>query len=148
MSLSFAPEPGWLHCRAMRRVLLVVLVVLLSLQWTWAVAAAYCKHEVGAAASHLGHHAHEHEGHDAAGTPKVDAAAPDVQADTWGPDAASFQGADADCGACHAGATALMAAPPAEAWALTGPGAVTPYLRAVTEGVPERLIRPPLQRLA
>lgn len=146
MTHIIAPRRVWLHCAAMRRVLLVVLVVLLSLQWTWAAAAAYCRHEVGAGASHLGHHAHEHEG---PGANEVEKSAGLSAAEVpHAPDSTDPLGADPDCGACHAGATAMLAEPAAMARTLKAPSTQTPYLRAVTEGVPERLIRPPLQRLA
>ncbi|MGD9944269.1 MAG: hypothetical protein AB7S98_13635 [Burkholderiaceae bacterium] len=45
----------------MRRWLLALMFIVLPLQASWAAAAAYCAHESGAAARHLGHH--EHEGH-------------------------------------------------------------------------------------
>ncbi len=37
------------------------MMLLLPLQWSWAAAAAYCEHETGVAAGHLGHHEHKHE---------------------------------------------------------------------------------------
>jgi hypothetical protein len=43
------------------RFLLLVLLLIVPLQITYAVAAGYCSHdEQGARASHLGHHAHKH----------------------------------------------------------------------------------------
>ena len=47
---------------AMRRLVLILLVALLPLQFAWAGAAAYCQHETGAAANHFGHHEHVHHG--------------------------------------------------------------------------------------
>lgn len=45
----------------MRRVLTVLLLLILPLQLSWAVAAAYCQHEVTPqVATHPGHHAHQH----------------------------------------------------------------------------------------
>ncbi|CAM3601221.1 cation efflux protein, CzcI family [Paracidovorax anthurii] len=77
----------------MRRWLLIFLLTVLPLQFTWAEAAGYCAHEPTAASQHFGHHVHQHDG--SAGASHD----------------ASFSGdADQDCGACHAGcAIALIA---------------------------------------
>lgn len=143
MNLRPASGVVWLHCAAMRRVLLVVLVVLLSLQWTWAAAAAYCRHEVGIGAAHLGHHVHEHEGHGQAESGQSDGGLGVSE-----PASTDSLGTDPDCGACHAGTTAMVAESAGMARTVKDHGTQTPYRRTVTEGVPERLIRPPLQRLA
>lgn len=42
----------------MRRYLLIFMMCLLPLQWSWAAAASVCEHEQGAA--HFGHHEHLH----------------------------------------------------------------------------------------
>jgi len=110
----------------MRRTLLVLLMLILSAQWTWAAVASVCEHETGKNAVHLGHHEHQHD--DA--TPDS-AAAP---ADTT---------VHADCATCHAGMSALLVAvevPPPLAAQDAG---LTPYQRSITQGLPERLIRPP-----
>lgn len=79
---------------AMRRWLLIFLVVFLPMQLSWAAVANYCQHETGAAAQHFGHHEHQH---------KVDA----KRTDTGNPKAAGA--IDADCGMCHASsATAIF----------------------------------------
>ncbi|SEL39110.1 hypothetical protein SAMN05216359_108144 [Roseateles sp. YR242] len=44
----------------MRRWFSIVLLVLLPLQFTWAVAASYCQHEVATGEWHFGHHMHQH----------------------------------------------------------------------------------------
>lgn len=44
----------------MKRYFLIFLLVLLPLQFSWAIAGAYCAHEE-AGAPHFGHHVHEHE---------------------------------------------------------------------------------------
>lgn len=44
----------------MRRWLILLLLAVLPLQFTWSVAAAYCQHEVSSKPSHIGHHPHEH----------------------------------------------------------------------------------------
>jgi hypothetical protein len=45
----------------MRRLLTLLLIMLLPLQFSYAVAASYCQHESGNAAHHFGHHAHVHK---------------------------------------------------------------------------------------
>ena len=73
----------------MRKLVAILLLLLISLQTSWAVAASYCQHEHGTSARHFGHHEHKHE------SPKA------VQS------VGTF--ADADCSLCQAGfLTALM----------------------------------------
>ncbi len=46
----------------MKSLIAVLVALLLSLQMSWAVAAAYCQHENTAqGAQHLGHHTHDHK---------------------------------------------------------------------------------------
>ncbi len=71
----------------MRRLIAILLLTLLSLQSTWAVAAVYCEHETSRDAAHFGHHV---DGHTAA------AAFDDVD----GGDASAP--ADGHCHDCHA----------------------------------------------
>ncbi|WP_444634851.1 cation efflux protein, CzcI family [Cupriavidus oxalaticus] len=74
----------------MQRLLLILLALILPLQFAWAGAAAYCRHEVAAAAKqHLGHHEHQH---------KADAGQHETKADT---DGDKLGIADPDCGVCH-----------------------------------------------
>lgn len=44
----------------MRRWLAIFLMVFMPFQLGWAAVSAYCQHESGAAANHLGHHEHRH----------------------------------------------------------------------------------------
>lgn len=116
----------------LRRLVLILMLALLPLQWTWAAAASVCQHEEivagadGASASpHFGHHEHKHEGgHEP------------TQNDKGG-------GIDLDCPSCHVAAPALLMprldGPSPQAQAM----AATPYRRSITAGLPERLIRPP-----
>ncbi|HUD34351.1 MAG TPA: cobalt-zinc-cadmium resistance protein [Variovorax sp.] len=46
----------------MTRWLLIVLMVLLPAQFSWAAAARYCAHESNPVSFHVGHHTHVHEG--------------------------------------------------------------------------------------
>ncbi|MBP0636470.1 cation efflux protein, CzcI family [Cupriavidus sp. AcVe19-6a] len=74
----------------MHRLLLIVLALILPLQFAWAGAAAYCRHEVATAAkAHLGHHEHQH---------KADAGQHATKA---GADVDKLGVADPDCGVCH-----------------------------------------------
>lgn len=43
-----------------------MLVVAVTLQFSWGVASAYCLHETGKASNHFGHHQHEHHAADGA----------------------------------------------------------------------------------
>lgn len=70
----------------MKRMFLILMLVALPLQMTWAAMAAYCSHEVGASARHLGHHVHTHT----------------TSPDDSSPDPASGSGkAHADCHFCQ-----------------------------------------------
>ena len=95
----------------MRRVLAIVLLVLLPLQFSWAAVAAYCGHETQAAVAHFGHHQHRHLAE------ASDRAALDTDATAGAavsPDAADGQapGAlDLDCGHCHGSCSAMPAWP-------------------------------------
>ncbi|MRW92058.1 hypothetical protein GJ699_18855 [Duganella sp. FT80W] len=44
----------------------LLLITLLALQFSWSVLAAYCMHESGSAAQHLGHHPDSDNGHSVA----------------------------------------------------------------------------------
>ncbi|MFZ5520671.1 MAG: cation efflux protein, CzcI family [Pseudomonadota bacterium] len=75
----------------MRRWLTLLLVLVLPIQFTWAVAAPYCQHEKAASVRHFGHHAHDHEA--TASTAEQKAGKP-----------AGLAYVDHDCGFCHLGA--------------------------------------------
>ena len=76
----------------MRRTLAIFLLVFLPLQLAWAAAGTYCQHENGAAASHFGHHAHEHKASSDQGTP----------------DPIQSGSIDSDCNVCHAGCACAL----------------------------------------
>jgi hypothetical protein len=83
----------------MRRWLAILLLVVLPTQMSWAAVAAYCAHESGAAADHVGHHDHAAHAHASSPLDAPDASSNDV-------DTAS--GADADCGHCHGQITGML----------------------------------------
>ena len=68
----------------MRRWFAILFLLFLPFQLSWAAVSAYCEHETGAAANHLGHHEHKHQG--------------EVDDESW-PKAG---GIDVDCSFCHA----------------------------------------------
>lgn len=80
----------------MRRLLTILLLLVLPLQFSWAAAAAYCQHGGGSdRQAHMGHHEHRHTADSAPDT------SPQVQdQDT---DADPQQGVDEDCAFCHFG---------------------------------------------
>ncbi len=78
----------------MRQLFALFLVALISLQASWAVAGNYCRHEQGAAASHFGHHEHQHRKH--------------LNHDAKHSSEQSSAGIDLDCGTCHANAVSAV----------------------------------------
>ena len=73
----------------MRRWFAIFMLALLPLQFSWAAVAAYCGHETGQHAEHLGHHEHRH----------ADQAKADQ--DSAPADQKAPAGFDFDCGHCH-----------------------------------------------
>jgi len=49
--------------RQMKRLVVLLLMFVLPLQISWAVAGSYCTHEQSSATQHFGHHAHVHQAH-------------------------------------------------------------------------------------
>lgn len=47
----------------MTRRIVTCLLLMLAFQFTWSAISAYCMHESGVAAQHLGHHQHKDSGH-------------------------------------------------------------------------------------
>ena len=82
----------------MRRWFAILMLALLPLQFSWAAVAAYCGHESGQHAEHLGHHEHRH----------ADQAKADQ--DSAPADQKAPAGFDFDCGHCH-GTGASMPTP-------------------------------------
>lgn len=108
----------------MRRCLAILLLALLPLQFSWAAVAAYCGHEVGRHAEHLGHHEHQHQHQqqhpqqhtDLTLVHQADLADPDTAPADPEP-TASFH---IDCGHCHGTVASLP----------TAVGAMSPLVRA------------------
>ncbi|VXB42422.1 DUF2946 family protein [Massilia sp. 9I] len=68
----------------MKRYFLILLIVLLPLQFSWALAGTYCAHEQESSSQHFGHHVHKHD-----------------KADEGAKDASQKVKPDLDCDYCH-----------------------------------------------
>ncbi len=97
---------------SVKKLILILLLVILPFQFSWAVAGAYCQHEQGKTSQHFGHHAHQHQ----------------AKADV--PDAKGEMGKlHTDCSSCHgAGCVVFAVAHPT-------PG-VLPVVRDYVEPLP------------
>lgn len=78
----------------LRRLLFIFLLAILSVQFAWAAATGYCRHETGEARKHFGHHEHEHR-------TAQDGVSKDIKA-------SSSLGADNDCGMCQLSAAQIV----------------------------------------
>ena len=116
-----------------RRVLLVVLMLMLPLQWSWSVAAGICDHEVDGA--HFGHHEHKKCAADLAPDP--------VMADDETPDQQH-----PDCQECHGAGVACLSTLSKPDTSLPRASFESTYRYAVPEPPLERLLRPPLPLVA
>jgi hypothetical protein len=132
-----------------RKSVAAFLLVFLPLQWGWALAAAYCKHEPVVAEVHFGHHQHQHEHGTAPVAFSNASASPDATGSPGEgenhplPHGSGDLGLDADCGVCHLGA-AHAAAPTASAVpSCDAASAVTSYAASWPASPAEKLFRPP-----
>lgn len=119
----------------MRRLVLIFMMCLLPLQWSWAAAASVCAHE-GETATHFGHHEHQHGG--------------EAKSDhgEQQPSDSKSGGYHPDCHSCHAmGAVCLAHASDSQpAWAATQHR--SDYSRYFPEPPVESFLRPPLNLVA
>ena len=79
----------------MRRLVMIFLLVLMPMQFTWAALSVYCPHETGAPERQVDEHNHQH--HHEAGADQEDRNDPHATGNV-----------DADPGACHAGQGAVI----------------------------------------
>jgi hypothetical protein len=111
---------------AVKRLLLILMLLFIPLQATWSAASAYCGHEQGAKAQHLGHHEHDHH-----------QAQPDDDSDE-----APLTQLDPDCAYCHIGSFAIFTSigvmAPDDAATVTGSG----QIYRLQSSLPERPERP------
>ncbi len=124
---------------AMRRFVLILLMFVLPLQFSWAAVAGFCEIDstaggLGVIGYHVHEHAHEHA------QPQSDAA----QAGSLNADV------DRDCGPCHGhshGSAAMLGLPPVHVVQTSDRyGWHTPP--SLPDPVPDELLRPPLHPLA
>lgn len=113
----------------MRRFLVIVMMLLLPAQWTWAAAASVCAHEK-TESTHVGHHEHAHQG--AAAVDEADEGQAGALAE------------HPDCGACHGMNSAFVPAFGSipELWMYRSH--YEPYASAVPDRFVDTLLRPPL----
>ncbi len=115
----------------MRRLVLICVMLLLPVQWTWAAAAAYCAHETGVAAKHMGHHEHKHQQSQAdAGKPS-----PDGKLTVPG-------GLDSDCHFCHLGSVQWLSPTVAAALPVAAAPPRFEYIAPTSSHIPSGPERP------
>lgn len=86
----------------MRRWLVLFLLAVLPLQFSWAAVAGYCQHEkVAARIAHFGHHDHDHEAIQHAAHASHEAASADHDHEAHAKKTPLAM--DDDCGSCHQG---------------------------------------------
>ena len=130
----------------MRRLLLVLIMLIVSLQSTWAAVGTLCAHESGSSAKHLGHHEHRHDA-DAVNTAAVDipVAFSDDVSDVEHARAAYH----ADCATCHGhGSPAAMAFADLSSPLLDSGHGRSFYRRHLTDRTLDNPLRPPSPHLA
>ena len=119
----------------MRRLVLILMMVLLPLQYSWAAAASVCEHEADSA--HFGHHEHKHAVSDAhashGGEAKSDGKSPSPHL---------------DCEVCHGIGAGYVASGAAVGPAWTPDRLVPAYGHHMPEPPVERFLRPPLNLVA
>jgi hypothetical protein len=126
----------------MRRLVLIFMMFLLPLQWSWAAAASVCEHEGDT--THFGHHEHKHSG--------AAESMHQVSSGTW--DEGGAEGGEGtvnyhpDCHACHGIGTACLASISVDAQAWAGEGPLPAYGRFIPEPPIQTFLRPPLNLVA
>lgn len=109
----------------MKQLLVILLLIIVPFQLSWAAAGDYCQHESGATAQHFGHHTHQHQDNLEKARGKIKSAK-----------------IHPDCGACHNTVSAL---PPqvSTLFALPPLSAIHPSAEvSFTSHIPERPLRP------
>ncbi|WP_279614229.1 hypothetical protein [Comamonas antarctica] len=122
----------------MRRFLLIFMLCLLPLQWSWAAAARVCEHE--RAAAHFGHHEHQHGAGAALESASLESAALESDADA---SAHAALQPHPDCHTCHGMGAGFLTGLDAPAAQWSG-ASLRPYHgAALPEPPPGSLLRPP-----
>lgn len=111
----------------MRRLLVILMMVVMPFQLSWAAAATYCQHESNPVASHYGHHVHKHL-----------AKSGDAKSDS----SPSKLLSDDDCTVCHLGGVGIVSMPsfafPAVSATLDTTRGIVPLLTSTRPDRPER----------
>jgi len=117
----------------MTRRFLSCLLLLLAFQFTWTAISAYCTHESGVAAQHLGHHQHRPD-------PDAQESSEQLAADSDGTSPTSKKMAHTHCASCAHAALALSAFEPAvyRSLASVAPAFIVPAFSSVVQTPPER----------
>lgn len=118
----------------MRRYLLIFMMCLLPLQWSWAAAARVCEHEQGAA--HFGHHEHQHVG-------AAQALDGEATADLQEPVADNASPSHPDCHTCHGTGVGYISSVDAPRAPWAGAFVVLDGGNPLPEPPPGDLLRPP-----
>lgn len=116
--------------RSVKNIIFIVLLLIMPLQSSWAVAAAYCQPENEVKTSHFGHHDHQHEHQHAQ-------AAGD--ADNAGDESANLNSPDClDCHGAYNGITVSSFAAPPPGPVAEPPAAAASSLTSASPSRPEK----------
>lgn len=114
--------------QSVKKWLLILLLLVLPLQISWAAAAVYCQHEQEAAVAHIGHHEHQHPA-------QVDAS-DDQDGQNELPQVHS------DCGYCHGVSQAAFLSHLSPMMMPTGLLTAEPHSHAFSSHIPDGPRRP------
>ena len=120
----------------MRRFVLLFLMLVLPLQWSWAAVSSGCRHETGSAAQHLGYHDHGRA-----------AVLNDTTADTTTDTEGANVWSGADCCGCPGLSLAGLISVPAVHPERNGSVLLGYSAHSRPDHVPDHPLRPPLPRL-
>lgn len=112
----------------MKRIFLILMMVVLPLQISWAAVTNYCQHEEGKASQHFGHHDHKHN---ISSSGKQDKSDPGK--------------IDADCGFCHLSCAYIISATATPILFFPDSTPVDIPLFSYLSHIPDGLIRPDWQ---
>ena len=123
----------------MRRFVLLFLMLVLPLQWSWAAVSSGCRHETGSAAQHLGYHDHGRAAvlNDTTANLTADTTTDTERANVW---------FDADCCCCHGLSLAGTISVPAAHLVHSGIVPLGYSAHSRPDYVPDHPLRPPLPR--
>lgn len=110
---------------SVKKLLLIFLLALLPLQFSWAAAAAYCQHDGEKSTQHFGHHSHQH----------------DEQTDLPD-DADKVVKVHADCGYCHLACQVSFLTETSDIALPSGSTYAELPLRSYSSHIPDGLHRP------